>query len=301
MAWQLRVRGGHARVKALASRASRLARLRLPRELYRRFASRPFAREDEALGEIRERTAHVLETCARVDRFVAPSRFAKERHVEFGIDAEKITVADNGFDLSRARRGARPPGPAAGPLRVAYLGTWIPTKGVHVLVEALRAIHPAVARLDVHGYAPPYEGFDDYEGHLRRLAAGAPHVRFRGAYAPEDVPALLAEADVLVVPSIWYENSPLTLHEARLAGIPVVASGHGGLVELVAHEVDGLLFRPGSAAALRAALERLARDRALLGRLQASAREVVEIGTHARALEALYGNLGAGQAHGVAS
>jgi glycosyltransferase involved in cell wall biosynthesis len=301
MAWQLRVRGGHARVRALAARASRLARLRLPKELYRRFASRPFAREDEALGEIRERTAHVLETCARVDRFVAPSRFAKERHVEFGIDAEKIGVADNGFDLSRTRREARPPRPAAEPLRVAYLGTWIPTKGVHVLVEAFRGIDPGAAQLDVHGYAPPYEGFEDYAGHLRRLAAGASHVRLRDAYAPEDVPALLAAADVLVVPSIWYENSPLTLHEARLAGVPVVASAHGGLLELVTHEVDGLLFEPGSAAALRAALERLAGDRELLGRLQASSREVVEIGAHARTLEALYGDLGAGEAREVAS
>jgi len=108
------------------------------------------------------------------------------------------------------------------------------------------------------------------------------------------VPALLAEADVLVVPSIWYENSPLTLHEARLAGVPVVASGHGGLLELVAHEGDGLLFRPGSVPALRHALERLAGDRELLGRLRAASREVEEIGAHARVLEALYGDLGAG-------
>ena len=292
MAWQLRVRGGHARVRALFERASRLARLRLPKELYRRFASRPFAREDEALGEIRERTAHVLETCALVDRFVSPSRFAKARHVEFGVDADKITVADNGFDLSRARREVPAPRAASEPLRVAYLGTWIPTKGVHVLVEAFREIDPEVARLDVHGYAPPYDGFDDYEGHLRRLAGGAQHVRFHGAYAPEDVPALLAQADVLVVPSIWYENSPLTLHEARIAGVPVVASAHGGLLELVEHEVDGLVFQPGSAAALRVALERLAGDRALLERLRLCIPPVQEIGGHARELEAIYRGLG---------
>jgi glycosyltransferase involved in cell wall biosynthesis len=288
MAWQLRVRGGHARVRALFGRASRLARLRLPRELYRRFASRPFAREEEALGEIRERTAHVLDTCARVDRFVAPSHFAKALHVEFGVEAERITVADNGFDLSRARRAPGTPRPASEPLRVAYLGTWIPSKGVHVLVEAVRDVDPGAVVLDVHGYAPPYDGFEDYEGHLRGLARGAKHVRFHGAYAPEDVPALLAQADVLVVPSIWYENSPLTLHEGRLAGVPVVASGHGGLLELVEHEVDGLLFRPGSAASLRAALERLAGDRAFVERLRAASRGVADIRDHARWLEAFY-------------
>jgi glycosyltransferase involved in cell wall biosynthesis len=301
MAWQLRVRGGHARVRALFGRASRLARLRLPKELYRRFASRPFAREDAALAEIRERTAHVLETCALVDRFVAPSRFVKSLHVEFGIEADKITVADNGFDLSRAQREPLVPRAASEPLRVAYLGTWIPSKGVHVLVEAVRELDPEAVVLDVHGYAPPYDGFEDYAGHLRRLAGGAQHVRFHGAYAPEDVPTLLAQVDVLVVPSTWYENSPLTLHEARIAGVPVVASAHGGLLELVEHEVDGLVFQPGSAAALRAALERLAGDRALLERLRASSRGVEDIRDHARALEMLYAKLRPRESRGIAS
>lgn len=301
MAWQLRVRGGHARVRALLARASRLARLRLPRELYRRFASRPFAREAEALAEIRERTAHVLETCALVDRFVAPSRFVKALHEEFGVEADRITVLDNGFDLSRARREPRAPGAAREPLRAAYLGTWIPPKGVHVLVEAVRGMDPRTVVLDVHGYAPPYEGFDDYAGHLRRLAAGAEHVRFHGAYAPEDVPVLLARTDVLVVPSIWYENSPLTVHEARLAGVPVVASGHGGLLELVAHEVDGLLFRPGSVAALRSELGRLASDRDLLGRLRSSSRAVQGIEGHARELETLYLPRDTGEGRAVSS
>jgi glycosyltransferase involved in cell wall biosynthesis len=159
-------------------------------------------------------------------------------------------------------------------------------------VEAVREIDPGAAVLDVHGYAPPYDGFEDYAGHLRRLAGGAQHVRFHGAYAPEDVPAILAQADVLVVPSTWYENSPLTLHEARIAGVPVVASAHGGLLELVEHEVDGLVFQPGSAAALRAALERLAGNRALLERLRASSRGVEDIRDHARGLEALYAKEG---------
>jgi glycosyltransferase involved in cell wall biosynthesis len=288
MAWQLRVRGGHARVRALLARASRLARLRLPRELYRRFASRPFAREAEALTEIRERTAHVLETCALVDRFVAPSRFLAERYVEFGVPERSIAVADYGVDLSRWRRPVPAPRRPEDPLRVAYLGTWIPSKGVHVLLEAFRGLDPARAVLDVHGYAVPYEGFDDYEARLQRLAAGAPHVRLRGRYAPDDVPGLLARADVLVVPSIWYENSPLTIHEAFLAGVPVVASDRGGMRELVEHEKSGLTFRLGSAAALRAALERLAGEPGLLDRLRRGIPGVKAIGENAREIEALY-------------
>jgi glycosyltransferase involved in cell wall biosynthesis len=172
---------------------------------------------------------------------------------------------------------------------------------VHVLVEAVRELDPEAVVLDLHGYAPPYDGFEDYAGHLRRLAGGAKHVRFHGAYAPEDVPTLLAQVDVLVVPSIWYENSPLTLHEARLAGVPVVASAHGGLLELVEHEVDGLLFQPGSPAALRSALERLAGDRALLERLRSSSRDVEDIRDHARGLERVYAELRPRESRGIAS
>jgi glycosyltransferase involved in cell wall biosynthesis len=173
-------------------------------------------------------------------------------------------------------------------LRVAYLGAWIPTKGVHLLLEAFRELDPDRARLDVHGYALPYEGHEDYEQQLRDLAEGLPHVRLGQRYAPEDVPTLLEGVDVLVAPSTWYENSPLSVHEAFLAGAVVVASNHGGLRELVEHEVNGLTFEPGSAASLGAALQRLIDDPDLLERLRRHETPVMEIAEHALALEGIY-------------
>lgn len=289
MAHQLPVRGGHARVAELDARAARMARWPLPRGLAQRLARRPFGGEAAALREIRDRTEEVREMCAQVDRFVSPSAFLRDRFVEWGLDAARITVADNGFVAPAAV--AREPRGDDARLRVVYLGTWIPSKGVHVLLEAFRGVPGDRAVLDVHGYAAPFDGFPDYEGHLRRLAAGAPHVRLHGPYEPEDVPRILARADVLVVPSIWYENSPLTIHEAFLAAVPVVASNHGGMREFVRHGVDGLTFRAGDPRALRAALERLIADRGLLAKLAASRASVVEMGEHARRLEGLYRGL----------
>jgi glycosyltransferase involved in cell wall biosynthesis len=86
------------------------------------------------------------------------------------------------------------------------------------------------------------------------------------------VTAALADDDVLVVPSRWYENSPNVILEAFAAGVPVVAAGHGGLAEMVRDGVDGLLFRPGDAAALAAALRRLAAEPGLLAQLGAGVR-----------------------------
>jgi glycosyltransferase involved in cell wall biosynthesis len=67
----------------------------------------------------------------------------------------------------------------------------------------------------------------------------------------------LAQIDVLVVPSTWHENAPFVVLEARAAGLPVLASHFGGLVEVVDDEVDGELFAPGNATDLAQRLQRL--------------------------------------------
>jgi glycosyltransferase involved in cell wall biosynthesis len=241
--------------------------------------------------QIAEREREVRAMCAEVDHFIAPSRFLAERYFDFGIPRERVSVSDYGFDVEALRAAPRPDPDPTSPLRVGYIGTWIPSKGVHVLIEAFRDFDAAQATLDVHGYAVPYDGFEDYEGHLRRLARGAPSIRFRGAYEPRDTRALLEALDLVVVPSIWYENSPLTIHEAFLAGVPVIASNHGGMQELVAHGVSGLTFRVGDPRSLREAIERLVRDRALLAQLRRGLPSVKSIAEDASEIRAIYSRL----------
>ena len=288
MAYQLRLSGGQAQMRALSEWAAWLKQFRLPKELYGRLVSRPFRDETAAVAQIRERTAHMLEMCGLVDRFVAPSRFLRDRYVDAGVPANKITVHDYGFDTRPWSK--RPLAElTGGPLRVVYLGTWIPSKGVDVLVDAVRGMQPHEAELDVYGYAVPYDGVEDYEGQLRRLAAAAPHIRFPGAYTSDEVPRMLAAADVVVVPSIWYENSPLTIHEAFLAGVPVIASDHGGMAELVGNEVNGLTFRAGDARSLRHTLQRLIDEPQLLQRLRRNIPPVKSIEQNAAELQGIYG------------
>jgi glycosyltransferase involved in cell wall biosynthesis len=206
--------------------------------------------EQRALHAIRRRLASVRQALAEVDRFLAPSRFLRERFIEFGIPAEKILYKDNGFDLAQFRSVRRPP-PYGRRVVFAYIGTLVEHKGVHVLIEAFNRLGPAAAELRIHG---DLHVFPQYTAQLRALATH-PEITFAGVFDNREVGRILAEVDALVVPSLWFENSPLTIHEALLAGVPVIASRLGGMAEYVEHGRTGLLFRPGDAEDLCTQLE----------------------------------------------
>jgi glycosyltransferase involved in cell wall biosynthesis len=123
----------------------------------------------------------------------------------------------------------------------------------------------------LHGPEAPHAA---YVARLRELAAGDPRIRFAGAYENSRVDELLSALDVVVVPSVWYENYPFVVLEAFRAGLPVVASRVGGLPEMVRDGVDGLLVEPGSAADLARALARLSEEDGLVARLTGGIRPV---------------------------
>jgi GT2 family glycosyltransferase len=153
------------------------------------------------------------------------------------------------------------------PLRLGFLGSLMVSKGPHVLLEALGRLPPGSATVDLFGAYTPYHGDDRYRETLAPLMS-RPGVRARGAVPHDRVPEALASIDVLVVPSIWPENSPLVIQEAFLAGVPVVASRIGGIPEAVADGVSGLLFAPGDSEALARCVSRLLNEPELLPALR---------------------------------
>ena len=166
------------------------------------------------------------------------------------------------------------------------------SKAPDALLSAFAGLPQGVASVDVFGAYAPYHGDDSYRAVIEPLFA-MPGVTRHGPIAREAVPAALASIDVLVVPSVWPENSPLVIREAFLAGAPVVASRIGGIPEAVVDEVNGLLVEPGDVAAMRLALSRLVEDPALLARLRAgaAASTVRDMENDAEATEQLYESL----------
>jgi glycosyltransferase involved in cell wall biosynthesis len=202
-----------------------------------------------------------------ISLFVCPSHSIAKEYEHLGVPATRLRVSDYGFARpSSERRLPR----AGGPLRAAFIGTPIWHKGVHVILEALRQLQPDSLELTIFG---DLDVAPDYVADLRRRADGLP-VRFAGAFDDAQRPDVMSGIDVLVVPSLWLENSPLVIHEAFMAGIPVVASRIGGIVDLITDGLNGLLTQPGSATELAAALRRCATDGDLLKQLSMHAAAV---------------------------
>jgi glycosyltransferase involved in cell wall biosynthesis len=191
-----------------------------------------------------------------VERFFAPSRFLAERFREWGIPAAKLETLGYGLELEPFRGLVRT---SSSTTRVAFIGTLAPHKAPHLVLEAWQRLPSEVrdrARLVLHG---PKDHFPAYVADLER-AARAAGAELPGRLDRARVPAELASIDLLIVPSVWYENSPLVIHEALAARTPVLVSDLGGMAELVEEGRQGWRFRCGDATDLAAKLEGLLRE-----------------------------------------
>jgi glycosyltransferase involved in cell wall biosynthesis len=257
-------RAGFAGAALLRSTGSRLSPL-VSRRLTggaRRVASR-LASPRHGRIEAARRLSHMREICGRVTMFFAPSDHLRRRFIEFGVPEGRISTAPYGIEAS----GGHATRQAGKPLQLGFVGSLMASKAPHLIIEAVQQLPADAITLDVFGGYSAYHGDDTYWHQLARWV-GDPRVRFHGAVPHDRIREALSALDVLIVPSIWPETSPIVIREALGAGIPVVASRIGGIPETVQDGVNGLLFQPGDAADLRRALSRLLDEPALIERLR---------------------------------
>jgi glycosyltransferase involved in cell wall biosynthesis len=218
------------------------------------------------------RKQYIMRFLDLVDHFVSPSHFLAERYTAWGIPASKIAVIENASSVATTTKPAPRPREPDGRLLVGFFGQVSELKGVDVLLDA--AAHLARDRVDnvsieINGDHGQTEWKDKF---LQRLESRPPNVFFAGPYRYQDVDRLMQRLDVIVVPSIWWENSPVVIQEALRNGRPVVCSDIGGMAEKVADHVNGIHFRTGSSEDLARVLRRLAQNASLLSDLQRTAR-----------------------------
>ena len=192
-------------------------------------------------GWVENRMQEILHQMEFIDLFIAPSNHIRERMIaELDIDPQKVVFEPYGFDTSRLSGRQRIRGKD---LVFGYIGRISPSKGVDILLKAFGKT-TGNARLCICGR----ETYPDTSA-LKRIEESLVKnrrdmIEWLPEYRNEDiVTSVFNNVDVIVVPSVWDENSPLVIHEAQQAGIPVITADHGGMKELVRHDVNGLLFR----------------------------------------------------------
>lgn len=208
-------------------------------------AVRAFSRDGHAerRAALDRRAAELGAIAREIDLALAPTDFAGARAIELGVPRDRVRRTRFGVDLPRQRRE----GPRR---RFGYVGGLADHKGVHVLVAAFRRLASPDLTLEIHGDPAVHP---EYAAELVRLAAGDPRIRFRGPFPEGGQQDVLSGLDVVVMPSVWWENSPMSLLEARAAGAWVVASRIGGVPEILP-AAAGRLVPPGDVEALRTAL-----------------------------------------------
>ncbi|MEZ4639904.1 MAG: glycosyltransferase family 4 protein [Caldilineaceae bacterium] len=230
------------------------------------------------------RNRYLRHLADEVDLFLAPSAFLRQKYVEHGFPAEKIVVVENGLDVDKLAPTSQPTiaQPAVRP-HFGFLGSLAWQKGVHVLIEAFNRLDER-ASLTIYGSE---HTFPEYAAELKRLARH-PNIRFAGVVEPRQVGEALRQIDCLVVPSLWYENSPLVIQEAYGVGVPVVASRLGALPEKVKEDSTGRLFSPGDVDDLAAVLQDLVTHPQLLAEMSERIVPAPSMAVHAAYLAQVY-------------
>lgn len=223
----------------------------------------------------------LMDALLAADLIISPSRHVRKVYEQHGIPQDRIVHCDYGFPRYTGDRTWQP----TRPLRIGFMGSLVPHKGLHVLIDAIDMVKCEV-QLTIHG-SP--DSNPDYHRELR--SRNIDRVRFAGVSDPENPYPTITQHDVMVVPSLWEENSPLVIHEAHAAGRPVIASNVGGVPELIKDGSDGILVPPGDATALAKAISELAANPERLIEMGKQAKPPKSIDDHAREVERMYSDI----------
>ncbi len=193
-----------------------------------------------------------------VDLFLAPSHFLRQRYIDWGLPEDKITYLEN-YHSPKTPLPGRDKERTGDGIRFAYFGQFTPFKGVDLLIEAFEQLPKRVAkRCSLHFFGSRHDG--SIEIGKKQKSLSKHQIYFHGRYELCDMPQLMTEVDWVVVPSIWWENSPMVIQEALALGRPLIVSNIGGMAEKVAHAEQGIHFQAGDPISLKQALIRACDD-----------------------------------------
>ncbi|MCE1189392.1 MAG: glycosyltransferase [Ignavibacteria bacterium] len=213
---------------------------------------------------LEQRNIAAKEVLGLADYITAPSNFLAGQYAKHGF-AQNVAVVPLG--LHTVKVFPKSPGKE---VVYGYLGSIQPLKNIGILFQAFSLINNK-AKLLVFA-----NGEEKDVAQLEADCKATPNIIYKGAYQLEQVGEVLAQVDVVIVPSLM-ENYPLVVREALCSGTPVLASKRGGIPEIIQHGVNGLLFDPLRAQELADIIDSLAKYPAKLEQLKRGTKPTLHI------------------------
>lgn len=240
-------------------------RFRIPGRLLPGIMDLYWTMQKEQAGRVKERLDFLRRILNLAGAVISPSQFLRSVFIDAGVCPERIIFSRQGRDFPNLKPEMLEKKPSS-QLRIGYMGQIIPIKGVHILLEAIQKLAGLPLTVSVYG-----EITHDlkYAQRLQRIVEKDARLSLKGAYRREEISGVFQRLDLVVVPSLWYENSPNVILEAFAHKTPVIASNLGGMAELVMNGKNGLLFENGNASDLAQKIKQLVEDPEMISRLRA--------------------------------
>ncbi len=226
------------------------------------------AKAPEAIASTVSRPAVLREAANKTRAIMVPTHLMRDIFVENGIKAELIKHVPFGIDsapLIPFQKKTESP-----VLRFGFIGTLFEHKGPDLLIKAFQSLAAdCKAELKIYG---DLNQFSDYGNTLTRLvaadSASKDKIHFMGTFPNSQLGDVLQNMDVLVVPSRWYENTPLVIQSALATKTPLIVTNLGGMAELIRHGFNGFVFELNNVNSLAEQMKQLLADPELLERMR---------------------------------
>lgn len=201
---------------------------------------------DGLLEDLTARPSTLLSLYSSYNGAVAPTQFLHDAYKNNGFTVPMHNI-NFGIDINRDAKPIRFAGQK--PI-IGYIGQIAPHKGVDILVDAFLRLPKDSAELHIYGPS------DQDPGYMSKMVTKSENrcVYFRGTFDKNSMAAIFSQIDLCVIPSRWYENSPLVLLNALATHTPVVVSDVAGMTEFVNEGINGHVFERGSVDDLERAL-----------------------------------------------
>ena len=216
----------------------------------------------------------------KVDIFIAPSQKLKNKLIKSGIQMKKIFHIDSGINISYLKNIQKT---KSKQIRFTFIGSVSVHKGIEILIEAFNDIKDA--SLDIYGFISE----ENKKRYLKLIKNK--HIHFMNSFKHNEIGNIFSKTDILIVPSICMENSPLTIREAFMSKTPVIASDIGGLSEMIQDGETGLIFKVGSSKDLFKKIRYFINNPIEVERMSKKIKKVKTIKENANEMEAIYKDL----------